>query len=347
MDELIASGIHERPEPAALGMGAARGAAVASVASVLPDMAVANEAIAERVGVSPEWIVERTGVESRGVAAPGERVTEYAARAGLLALADAGIDPREVDLVLLATMSHDYLTPSAAPLAARAMGCTRAGGIDVGAACTGFLSAFALASAQIESGRAAVALVIGADIMSRLTDQFDRGTAALFADGAGAVVLRGSRGGSRVGPVVLCADGERGELIECGREEGLIRMKGPDTYRQAVDRMSEVTVQAADLAGRRLEEIDLFVFHQANGRILSAVGERLGVDAERVVNSIRTTGNTSAASIPIALAQAQSDGLLRPGSRVLLAAFGGGLTWGGTVIEWGDEGDVAEAADAA
>jgi 3-oxoacyl-[acyl-carrier-protein] synthase-3 len=349
MDELIGSGLREELyEPARLA-----GAAITSVAAALPERSVGNEEIARRIGVDSEWIVERTGVESRGIAGPGERVTEFAARAGSAALAGAGVEPEDVDLVLVATMSHDYLTPSAAPLAARAMGCDRAGAVDLSAACTGFLSALALATAQIESGRTGAALVIGADVLSRHTDPEDRGTAALFGDGAGAAVVRRCDGGSRVGPVVLGADGARAELIEAAREEGLIRMKGPDTYRQAVDRLSESSLRAAELAGCGLEDVDLFVFHQANGRILTAVGERLGIPEDRVVNSIRTTGNTSAASIPVALAQAEAEGRLAPGARVLLAAFGGGLTWGGTVVEWGapgpaegssSDGGVADAA---
>ena len=252
-----------------------------------------------------------------------------------MAIAAAGVEARDVDLVMVATMSHEYLTPNAAPLVATALGCERAGAIDVGAACTGFLSALALAAAQVESNRCETVLVVGADLLTRFTDPDDRSTAALFGDGAGAVVVRRTPFGSRIGPATFGSDGARAELIETGREEGLIRMKGPDTYRQAVDRLSEASERAAELAGLSLDEIDVFVFHQANGRILTAVGERLGLPTERVVNSIRETGNTSAASIPIALAQADADGMLEDGSKVLLAAFGGGLTWAATVVEWG------------
>jgi 3-oxoacyl-[acyl-carrier-protein] synthase-3 len=311
------------------------GAGVASVGASLPERAIGNAEIAERIGVEPEWIVERTGVGSRRSADPGTRLTELAADAGLRALAAASVEPAEVDLVLVATMSHDYLTPNAAPLVARAMTCEGAGAMDVGAACTGFVSALALGSGLIESGRCGTAVVIGADIMSRLTDRDDRSTAALFGDGAGAVVMRPSSGPSRVGPTVFGSDGERAELIEAGRSEGVIRMKGPDTYRQAVDRLSESAAEAARLAGVGLDEVDLFAFHQANGRILTAVGERLGLAGERVIDSISRLGNTSAASIPLALAQAQEEGRLNHGSRVLLAAFGGGLTWGATVLTWG------------
>jgi 3-oxoacyl-[acyl-carrier-protein] synthase-3 len=311
------------------------GAGVASVAAALPREAVGNAGIAERIGVDPEWIVERTGVRSRRVAGQGERLTELAAEAGTRALAAASVEPAEVELVLVATMSHDYLTPGAAPLVARAMGCRAAGAMDVGAACTGFVSALGLASGLIESGRCAAAVVIGADVLSRLTDPDDRSTAALFGDGAGAVVMRAAAGPSRVGPTVFGSDGERAELIEAGRAEGRIRMKGPDTYRQAVDRLSESAAEAARLAGVGLDEIDLFAFHQANGRILTAVAERLDLDRGRVIDVISHLGNTSAASIPLALAQADGEGRLRPGSRVLLAAFGGGLTWGATVLDWG------------
>ena len=321
-------------------LSAAYGAGVASVGASLPDHVVGNADIAERIGVEPDWIVERTGVRTRRVAEPRVKLTELAADAGQAALAAASVEPSEVDLVLVATMSHDYLTPSAAAITARAMGCEGAGAIDIGAACTGFVSALALASAQVEAGRCGTAVVIGADLLTRLTDPGDRSTAALFGDGAGAVVVCRATGSSRLGPVVLGSDGERAELIEVERAEGLIRMKGPDTYRQAVDRLSESTLAAASLAGVDLEAIDLFVFHQANGRILSAVAHRLGLPSDRVIDSIAHLGNTSAASIPLALAEAEGDGRLAPGARVLLSAFGGGLTWGATVLTWG-AGDAA------
>ena len=329
MDELIAAAFPEE-----LDRGIA-GAGIASVAATLPKRVVGNDEIAERAGVSADWIVERTGVQERGVAEPGERLTEYAAEAGRAAIAAAGVEAGDVDLVMVATMSHEYLTPNAAPLVATALGCERAGAIDIGSACTGFVSALALAAAQIESNRCQIVLVIGADLLTRFTDPEDRSTAALFGDGAGAAVVRRAPFGSGIGPAVFGSDGARAELIETGREEGLIRMKGPDTYRQAVDRLSEASERAAELAGVPLDEIDVFAFHQANGRILAAVGERLGLPSERVINSIHRTGNTSAASIPIALAHADAEGMLEDGSKVLLAAFGGGLTWAATVVEWG------------
>lgn len=335
MDELIGAALAGEP---AAGRRLA-GAGIASLGIALPEREVGNEPIAERVGVTPDWIVERTGVHTRRMVEPGEKLTELAAQAGVRAMDSAGVEPGEVDLVLVATMSHDYLTPNASALTARAMGCEGAGAIDVSAACTGFVSALSVAAALVEAGRCETAVVIGADTLTRFLDQDDRSTAALFGDGAGAVVVRRTAGPTRIGPAVLGSDGERAELIETGREEALIRMKGPDTYRQAVDRLSQAALDAARLAGVGLEQVDLFAFHQANARILVAVGERLGLPADRVINSIHRVGNTSAASIPLALAQADEEGLLRPGSKVMLSAFGGGLTWGAALVEWGmDDG---------
>jgi 3-oxoacyl-[acyl-carrier-protein] synthase-3 len=174
--------------------------------------------------------------------------------------------------------------------------------------------------------------------MTRLTDPDDRSTAALFGDGAGAVVLRGA-GEGRIGPVVLGSDGDNGDLVRASREEGLMRMAGHETFRHAVAQLCEVSVAATEAAGRRLDDLDLLVYHQANSRILRAVGERLGLAPERVVDCIDRYGNTSAATIPLALDAARADGRLRDGDRVLLAAFGAGLTWGATVVEWG-EADV-------
>lgn len=311
------------------------GAAVASVGMSLPATVVFNAEISARLGVGADWIERRTGIRARHVAAPEERLATHAAEAGRRALDHAGVDAIDVDLVLVATTTSDEVLPNAAPLVADALGASRAGAFDVGAACTGFLSALAVGSAQIESGRAARVLVIGADFMSRITDPDDRSTAAVFADGAGAVVLVATDEPSRIGPVVLGADGSGAETIVVGRTEALIRMRGHETFRAAVARLSESTLAAAEASEVTLGEIDLFVYHQANGRILSAVGERLGLSPERVVDCIGEYGNTSAATLPLALAFSEQHGLLGAGDRVLLGAFGAGFTWGAVVAEWG------------
>jgi 3-oxoacyl-[acyl-carrier-protein] synthase-3 len=306
--------------------------AVAGLGTALPETVVANDSIAERLGVDDAWIVRRTGIRSRRYLRPGERLSDLAAEAGRRALDAAGLPAAELDLVLVATCTADELVPHTAPLAAAALGAERAGAIDLGAACTGFLSGLALASATIEAGRARHVLLIGAEALSRHVNRDDKRTAALFGDGAGAIVLSASGGpGAGVGPVVLGADGSCGDLIRAPRDTGLIVMNGHDTFVQAVRRLCEVTPQAVAAAGCELDDIDLFVYHQANTRIIDAVGHGLGLPSEKVVDCIGEIGNTSAASLPLALAAARP----WPGAKVLLGAVGSGLTWGACVVEWG------------
>jgi 3-oxoacyl-[acyl-carrier-protein] synthase III len=312
-----------------------RGAVAASVGVSVPERVVTNAEVGARLGVEDAWIVRRTGIHSRRIAGPDERLDSHAARACREALDRAGVDPVDVDLVIVATTTSDEVMPGAAPLVAHELGATRAGAFDVGSACTGFLSALAVGAAQIEAGRAETVLVVGADLMSRITDPDDRATAAVFADGAGAVVLEASAQAARIGPIILGADGSGAEHIQVRRSDGVIRMRGHETFREAVARLTLATLQAAKAADVRLDEIDLFVYHQANGRILSAVGERLGLPHGRVVDCIAEYGNTSAATLPLALAFSERQGLLHSGDRVLLGAFGAGFTWGATVIEWG------------
>jgi 3-oxoacyl-[acyl-carrier-protein] synthase III len=312
-----------------------RAAALASVAMAVPDRVVGNDVIAEGAGVTEQWIVHRTGVRERRFIRDGERLDDLATAAGRQALEEAGVDAADLDLVLVATVAPDELSPNTAPLVAHELGAHRAGAMDVGAACTGFLSALALAAAQVEGGRCDQALVIGADVLSRFTDPTDRGTAALFADGAGATVVGPANGnGGRIGDIVLRADGAGAPAIYAGREEGVFRMQGHDTFKAAVHRLSESTLLAVDREGLDLDDIDLFVYHQANARILAAVGERLGLERERVIDCIDRFGNTSSATLPIALAEAKRLGKLEHGSTVLLGAFGAGFTWGAGVIEW-------------
>jgi 3-oxoacyl-[acyl-carrier-protein] synthase III len=311
------------------------GAAVASVGVSLPERVVENAEINARLGVSEDWIVRRTGIRSRHIAEPEERLATHATYAARNALKRAGVTPEEVDLVLVATTTADEVMPNAAPLVAHNLGTLGAGAFDVGSACTGFISGLSIGAAQIESGRARNVVVIGADFMSRITDPEDRITAAVFADGAGAVVLSRSNGSGRIGPVVLGSDGAGADSIFVERAEGRIRMQGHETFRAAVQRLTLATLQATRAAATKLEEIDLFVYHQANGRILAAVAERLALPADRVVDCIGGYGNTSAATLPLALAFSEDAGRLREGDRVLLGAFGAGFTWGATVIEWG------------
>jgi 3-oxoacyl-[acyl-carrier-protein] synthase-3 len=312
-----------------------RAAALASVAMAVPERVVTNATVAEGAGVTEQWIVHRTGVHERRHVSDGERLQDFATAAGRAALEQANVAPEDVDLVLVATVAADELLPNAAPLVARDLGATRAGAMDVGAACTGFLSGLQLAAAQVEGGRSDNVLVIGADVLSRFVDTSDRGTAALFADGAGAALVAPAQGDGRVHDIVLRSDARGADSIRASHEEQIIHMQGHDTFKAAVLRMSESTIEATQRADLDLDEIDLFVYHQANARILAAVGERLGLETDRVINCIDRYGNTSSATLPIALVDARERGMLEPGMNVLLAAFGAGFTWGAGVIEWG------------
>jgi 3-oxoacyl-[acyl-carrier-protein] synthase-3 len=309
-------------------------AGIVGLGAALPQRRVANPEVAERLGVSVEWIERRTGIGERRYAAPGERVSGLASSAGRMALKDASLTAADVDLVLVATLASDEITPSTAPLVAHELGTANAAAIDIGAACAGSIAALALATAMIEAGRARNVLVIGAEILTRVVDFDDRLTAPLFGDGAGAMVLSRNADG-RIGPSVLGSDGAGAHAIRATRKRGVIEMEGHDTFLMAVQRLTSSTLQVLELAELALEDIDLFVYHQANSRILSAVADRLDVPHERVFDCIASFGNTSAASIPLALGEARRLGELEPGATVLLGAVGAGLVWGTTVLRWG------------
>ena len=309
-----------------------RQAGIAGIGRALPERVVESAELEERLGLAAGWLERRTGIRRRRFVAAGERVSQLAAVAAARALADADLDVSELDLLLVATLSPDELTPNTAPLVAHELG-THVAAIDIGAACTGFLSALALAGAYIETGRARHALVVGAEAMSRFIDPDDRRTAGLFGDGAGAVVL--SPGAGSVGPVVLRSSGEHAPLIVATHERAFIEMEGHDTFIAATGFLCDATLDACSAADVPLADVDLFVYHQANRRILNAVAERLELDPNRIVDAIADVGNTSAASLPLALADAEDAGRLHNGDRVLLGAVGAGFTYGATVIEWG------------
>jgi 3-oxoacyl-[acyl-carrier-protein] synthase III len=313
---------------------AVRSAGIVGVGGALPDRVVPNDEITPAIGVDGDWIERRTGIRERRYADPESPLADLAIAAARAALDDAGVDGADVDLVLVASCSQDSAMPNAAPVVAHAIGASAAGAFDVGSACTGFIAALAAARGMLATGAAGNALVIGAEIMSRHVDPADRNTAALFGDGAGAILCTAGAPGT-IGPVTLGADGGHAALIVADRETGLLAMDGHETFKQAVRRLAEASLAACAAARVELEQIDLFVYHQANTRILSALAQRLGVDPERIVDCIATLGNTSAASVPLALDRARRDGRLAAGTRVLLGAAGSGFTWGATVVEWG------------
>jgi 3-oxoacyl-[acyl-carrier-protein] synthase-3 len=311
----------------------ARTARVIGLGHRLPDRVVPNGPIAERIGVDSDWIVRRTGIRERRYAAPDERTSDLAVAAARRALSDAERKPSDVDLVLVATMTPDELTPNTAPLVAEALG-IKVGAFDVGAACTGWLAALSVGAAQVETGRSECVLVIGAETLSRVTNMDDKRTASLFGDGAGAVVLSPDGEGA-IGPILLSSDGGMADTIVANHEDRLLQMDGHTTFNMAVKVLSESTVEACVRAGLTLDDIDLFVYHQANGRILKTVGEKLELPADRVADYVGEMGNTSAASIPMTLSLLREDGRLRPGQRLLLSAVGAGFTWGAGIVEWG------------
>ena len=311
------------------------GAAVASVGMAVPQRVVSNAEVGARVGVSADWIRNRTGIDERRQASADEQLLDFAEQASRSALKAGGVGPEELDLVVVATTTYTEIMPSASATLAHRIGADLPAAIDVGAACNGFVAALDMAVSQVESGRARNVLVVGADLMRSIIDDTDRGTAIVFGDGAGACLVCAVEGRGRVAGFVRGSDGSFGHLIRASQIERRIEMMGHETFREAVDRMARITVEAAEVAGLALTDIDLFVYHQANSRILRAVAERIDLPLDRVADYIGHYGNTSAATIPIALAEAEADGLLSNDARVLIAAFGSGLTWGATVVEWG------------
>lgn len=317
-------------------------AALVGVGEALPERVVTNADWAGRLDTTPEWIVRRTGIEERRwLPAPDARrpsgsgsLAALAARACGAALADAGRQAHEVDTVLVSTITPDLITPGLAPAVCERLGAARAAAVDVNAACAGFLHALDQAAALVESGRRRLVVVCGAEALSRITDASDRATAVLFGDGAGAVVVAPGGPDGGVGRFTLGCDGARAELLFADHEDRVLRMDGPEVYRHAVARMAQATREALAAADLRPEDLDLFVAHQANARILRATAERLGVPPDKVVVDVGRVANTSSASIPLALARAERDGVLVPGMTVGLAAFGAGFVWGAGVVRW-------------
>ncbi|MFD8261978.1 beta-ketoacyl-ACP synthase III [Streptomyces griseoluteus] len=311
-----------------------RCAVLAGLGTCLPSRIVTNDDLARRLDTSHEWIHQRTGIARRRVAALGTETAHLAEAAARAALASA--ERTSCDLVVVATTTPDRACPATAPRVASALGLTGAAAFDLAAVCSGFVYALAVASSMIEAGTCRNALVIGAELYSTIIDPEDRGTAIIFGDGAGAAYLeQGSR--SDPGAMLehdLGSDGDGRDLITIPPGERYLRMRGREVYVQAVPAMTDSALRVAKSAGWQNGDIDAFVGHQANIRILRSVAKRLGLPEERVITNIEDVGNTAAASIPLALASAAEQHRLRPGDRLVLTAFGGGLTWGSTALTW-------------
>ena len=318
---------------------------VRGVGACLPRRAVTNEELARRVETSDEWIQQRTGIRQRYIAGEGETTSTLGARAAEAALARAGLTPADIDLVIVATSSPDYTFPAVATQIQASLGMHHGVAFDLQAVCSGFVFAVATADKFLISGSHRRALVIGAETFSRLLDWTDRTTCVLFGDGAGAIVLEAVESDAKpTSPGIICtqlrSDGRhRGKLYVDGgpsttRTVGHLRMEGKEVFKHAVGMVTDVIKACFDAAGVRAEDIDWFVPHQANRRIIDASADKLGIAREKVVVTVDIHGNTSAASIPLALDVAVSDGRIKPGDLVMIEAMGGGFTWGAALIRW-------------
>jgi 3-oxoacyl-[acyl-carrier-protein] synthase-3 len=312
--------------------------------SYLPANAVSNDDLAKTVDTSDEWIAQRTGIRSRHIAAKDEKTSDLAIAAARSALGAAGIDGRDLDLIVLATTTPDRTFPATAVRVQKALGMTGGAAFDLQAVCSGFIYALAVADNFVRLGQAKRALVIGAETFSRLLDWEDRGTCVLFGDGAGAMVIEGrpeaETGGRGILSTHLHSDGAYEDIlyVDGGPSStgtvGKVRMNGKEVFRHAVHRLTEVVEEALAANGLQANDIDWLVPHQANQRIIDGTGRKLGLSPERVVSTIARHGNTSAASIPLALSVAVADGRIKPGDLVLAEAMGGGLTWGAALLRW-------------
>jgi 3-oxoacyl-[acyl-carrier-protein] synthase-3 len=311
--------------------------------SHLPRHVVSNQDLAQKVDTSDEWITQRTGIRSRHIAGPDENTSDLALAAARKAMDDAGITADQIDLIVLATTTPDHTFPATATRIQAALGMTRGMAFDLQAVCSGFVFALAVADNFIRLGQARTALVIGAETFSRILDWEDRTTCVLFGDGAGAVVLQAedSEGTSDDRGVLsthLHSDGRYYDILwvdggpSSTQSTGHVRMAGQEVFRQAVSRLSEVVREALDATGLKAADIDWLVPHQANKRIIDGIARKLGLPPDRVVSTVDHHGNTSAASIPLALAEAMGDGRIKPGDLVLMEAIGGGLSWGAALV---------------
>jgi len=313
--------------------------------SYLPERILTNAELATKVDTSDEWIVQRTGIKQRHVAADGEFTSHLAIKAAQAALANAGIDAQTIDLIVLATSTPDNTFPATAVAVQNALGITHGAAFDLQAVCSGFIFALTTADSLLRTGAGKRALVIGAETFSRILDWTDRGTCVLFGDGAGAVVLEAQQQSGTVGDrgvltTHLRSDGRHKEklFVDGGPSStqtvGYLRMEGREVFKHAVGMITDVIVDAFAATGASAETIDWFVPHQANKRIIDASAQKLHIAPQKVVLTVDRHGNTSAASIPLALSVAVKDGRIKKGDLVLLEAMGGGFTWGSALIRW-------------
>jgi 3-oxoacyl-[acyl-carrier-protein] synthase III len=336
--------LHRQPLPVTLTRSV-----IIGCGSYLPSRILTNADLAEKVDTSDEWIVQRTGIRERRIAAPDECTSDLATAAAHAALENGGIDPQSIDLIILATSTPDNTFPATAVSVQARLGITKGAAFDLQAVCSGFVYALATADSMLKSGAFKRALVIGGETFSRILDWSDRTTCVLFGDGAGAVVLdavpvNAYGGGGRADRGILTShlrsDGRyKDKLYVDGgpsstKTVGYLRMEGREVFKHAVAMVTDVVVDAFAATGYTAADIDWFVPHQANKRIIEGSAQKLGIAPEKIVLTVDRHGNTSAASIPLALSVAVNDGRIKPGDLILLEAMGGGFTWGAILLRW-------------
>ena len=323
-------------------------ARITGTGSYLPEKVLTNFDLERMVETSDEWIRERTGIRERRIASEEEAASDLALEASRKALKSAGLRPKNIELIIVATVSGDMPLPSTACLLQHRLGARRAAAFDVNAACSGFIYALSIADGYIRSGTYRRILVVGSEVLSRITDWTDRTTCVLMGDGAGAVVLEASDGDSGILSVKIDADGSMWDLLHIpaggsripaseesvGKRLHFIKMRGNETFKAAVRTLEKLVLTTLKDNGLKPRDLSLLIPHQANHRIISATAKRLGLDLDRVMINLDRYGNTSAASIPIALDEAVRTGRVREGDHILLEAFGGGLTWASALIRW-------------
>ena len=322
---------------------------IAGTGSALPGKILTNTELEQLVDTSDEWITTRTGIKERRIAVEGEYTSTFAAEAGRRALEMAGVHPEEIDLIILGTVTPDFPFPSTACIVQNLLGATNATAFDLSAACSGFIFGLSIAEKYIRSGAARKILVIGAEVLSRIVDWQDRNTCVLFGDGAGAVVLEASDGdhsllsthtfsnGSYWNLLYQPGSGSRNPVTDSrtiDERQIYLKMEGNDVFKHAVRSMEEAAVKALDANGLSPSDLTLMIPHQANRRIIDATAKRLGLGADRLFTNLEKYGNTSSASIPIALDEANRQGLIKSEGKLLLVAFGGGFTYGSALINW-------------
>ncbi|MDN3513336.1 MAG: ketoacyl-ACP synthase III [Candidatus Brocadia sp.] len=323
-------------------------ASITGIGSYLPSKVLTNFDLEKMVDTSDDWIIQRTGIRERRIVENGQITSDLATQASLRAMEDAGVSPQDLDMIITSTITPDHIFPSTSCFIQQKIGASRAGAFDILAACAGFIYAISIGESFVNSGAMETVLVVGAECLSKITDYTDRTTCVLFGDGAGAVIIQKSRTKHEILATNLAADGSQSDVLimpgggarnpasleSVQQRTHYIQFKGKEVFRLAINNITSLILETVEKNGISLQDIDLIIPHQSNYRIIEATMEKLGLPMEKAFVNIDKYGNTSSASIPIAIDEARKEGRISKGDIVVLVAFGGGLTWGASIIRW-------------